>query len=731
MTTSPISDDDRATAAAAYRALNDSPMQRRLRERKDWFIGSVWWAPGDCDLDELARELRRMKDLGFTIVRYHNCDPVALGPEEFDFSRADAWMDAAGEAGLGVWFHLSRDNKIPTDAMLAKHGLTREQWEQSHLEEGPALEAVRDSLAPLIERFRGHEALYGWAGFGEPGGRTDVLSRPFEQKRFGQWLREQYGSLEALDAAWNIYPTAGRLIVDDWDEAWRWGLGPDAVGISGVENAKKVYGGQRDMMRYVVERGLDRTGATLELIRELDPDHPVSVGTHQLFANQPSLRWDTAAYARLGELHFSSIHLSWHFQQTPPDEIDAPVLMQAKLTRDFFKGGWTSAYETTGGPVQYSGGRGNAMTPGLMRRLCLAYLAAGNENISFWTWNARPGGWEVGEYGLTTLSGTLSPWAEEAGNVARAMDRWHGELWEASEDVRVGLVSSWDTQAIYTCEPEREGLPVGPSEISRGTKMQPQWAQIGAARALLDSHTPFEYVTEAELLEGIALCYPALYAPHLRAVSDELLDALEAYVRDGGRLVADVQFGFLDRWGKLRRRGKGSQLERLFGAWADAIHDTRTEPRRIGPIEVEGFYGQLELTDARVLARFQDDAPAVTEHTLGSGSALLIGFDAARMCHLAGREDVQRLITDLCWADGRPAWRCDAPLAVRRTAPGADHYFLLNEGPDRMARITAYDCEYATGLDVLTGREIDVAGTVAVDLPARSGTWVRLERRGS
>ncbi len=165
----------------------------------------------------------------------------------------------------------------------------------------------------------------------------------------------------------------------------------------------------------------------LDLIREIDPAHAIAIGAHQLFANQPLLRWDIPKWAKLGDLFTSSIHLSWHFELVD-GEVDRPVYMQARLTRDADKQGWTSCYETTGGPVQYSGGFGNAMTPGLMRRLMLSYLAAGNQNIAFWTWNPRPGGWEGGEYGMIDLAGDLTPWAEEAGLVTKAMHRWHDEL---------------------------------------------------------------------------------------------------------------------------------------------------------------------------------------------------------------------------------------------------------------------------------------------------------------
>jgi beta-galactosidase len=720
-----IAEADRKAAEQAYRQLNDSPVQRRLREQREWFIGAVYWRPGDYEPGELVRELRRMRELGFNIVRFHTADPEQTAPGAYDFTRTDAWLDAAAEAGIGVILHAGGGK--PTEEACAAQGLTRDYYDRCHLDEPGPLAVLEQRLGPICDRYRRHGSLYAWGMLGEPNPVLGSLDNDYDRARFADWLRRRYDSLEALDAAWNIYPEAGRLLVESFEEAWRLAEPNVAGKISGAHRAKYVYGAQRDKLRYLADKDIARTRAVVETVRRHDPDHPLTVGSHQLFYNPAQLAWDVAERARAADLHFTSIHLSWHFEQVA-GEVDRPVYMQARLTRDAFKGGWTSAYETTGGPVQYSGGYGVGMSAGLMRRMALSYLAAGNVNIAFWTWNHRPGCWEAGEYGLASLSGRLTPWAQEAGKVARGMERWHEELWEATAEPRVGLVQSWDTEAILTLEPQRHDLRDGPTEHSRGTATQAQRASIGAARAMVNAHVPFEYVTTAELSEGIAAVYPTLLVPHARAVSAELVDVLRDYVEKGGRVIVDVQFAFVDPWGKMHPAGEGGSQERLLGAWVDNVHDARTRPMRLGDIEVEGFFADVEVTRARVLARFADGGPAVTEHRLGRGSAVLVGFDAARMCHRPGRSAVERLLAELARGDAPPSWTCDAPLAFRLSAPGADHYFLLNDGPSRPALLRAFDRRYAAGEDVIEQKPIDVSGTLAVQLPERSGVWARFER---
>ena len=98
---------------------------------------------------------------------------------------------------------------------------------------------------------------------------------------------------------------------------------------------------------------------------------------YDLFANQASCLWDNTKLGKVADGIGTSVHLSWHFE--PVDgEVDRPVYIQARMTRDMAKGKPTACWEATGGPVQFSGGYGNSMSAGLMRRLCMAYLAAGN-----------------------------------------------------------------------------------------------------------------------------------------------------------------------------------------------------------------------------------------------------------------------------------------------------------------------------------------------------------------
>lgn len=714
------------TRRTAYWNRVQSPIQESLRSRCATQFSAVYFGFGAYDRVELSNEFRRMVDLGFNAVRFYSANPRESAPGIFDFRRPDDWLKAAEEAGIGVIFHT--EWFPPSDALLARHGMDRKQFQAAYADDPAYRELLVAQYGPLVERYHDHPALQAWGTLGEPDPAERELETEADRRRFGDWLEHRYGTLEALDAAWNVYPDSGGRIVESFREAWRVLEGfRGPARISGVHRAFFNYGAGRDRSEFLTGKALERGRTYLGVYRERDAIHPVLTGSHQLFCNQADHRWDSDRWAKLGDCFTTSIHLAWHFELVE-GEVNRPVYMQARQTRDWFKGGWTSCYETTGGPVQYSGGYGNSMSPGLMRRLLLSYLAAGNINASFWVWNPRPGGWEAGEYGLTSLSGAITPWALEAGRIIRIAREHAGELWESGYPPELGILSSWDTDAILEMEPPRHELAEGVGRLGTGTRHQASRARIGLSRACINHRISYEYLSDHEALDGLLDRYPIIWAPHLRAVSNALIQALKTYVEGGGILIADVQFGFLDEHGKLRRTGPGSVHEQLFGAWLENIHDARTGGPSLAGQPVEGFFGDLAVSKAEIRESFDQGAPSATCLARGQGEAWFLATDAARACWKPGATFWETRIGDLIRRIIPAEWSCDLGPAYRLRTTSADHFFLINDGNQQTATLSLEGPQPIAVSDLLNNRPLPRSKTIRVDLPADSGAWIRVER---
>lgn len=732
--------DAHARALDAYRGYNDSPLQRRLRQAAPVLVGAVYWNPQRDCAERIRYELQRIRETGFTFVRFHCTAPKERDDGSWDFSYPDLRFDLAHEVGLGVYPHFSFMQ--PSRVALAQAGLTPAQAKELGYRDERVAAAIRRRSRAILEHYKDHPAILAYPLSGEPGTGNRTLATEGDRADFRRWLQEHYPDPAAVHRAWLIYPDVDAelhiqegkelLRIATWDDAVRIaaGIAPRQAGAALAVTAfgrHELFGANRDITRFRADATSAKLRWVAEQVKEVDPDRPCGHGAHQFFYAAGELAWDQHQGGRQGDFHTASIHPSWHFESVR-GELERPHYIQSRLTADIFKGGYTNAYETVGGPVQYSGGYGNHMDADLMRKLMLQFLAAGNEGSAFWSWTWRPGGIEAGEYGLLSLSGRVTPWAEEAGRIATAMERYRQEIWHWEIDPELGILRSWDTETVLTCEPRRHDLQDGPTPWSRGPAQQHVRAWIGAGRAAIDGQVDFQYLVDDEILGGLAEVYPAIMLPHARCMSDALLERLLAYVEAGGRLIADVQCAFEDQWGKIRVPGPGSLQHRLFGAWIDAIHDARTRPLALDGVDCPGFYGNLVTDGARVLRRFDNGAPAVSEYRFGRGSATLIACDIARACWQDPDPRLVAILAD-CYRGPAPRrYHCAVPTSYRRRHGDADHYFIVNDGPARSTVLRVYDACYDQVEDVLGGTTQPGEGSIAVDVPAYGGIWLRCRR---
>jgi beta-galactosidase len=195
-------------------------------------------------------------------------------------------------------------------------------------------------------------------------------------------------------------------------------------------------------------------------------------------------------------------------------------------------------------------------------------------------------------------------------------------------------------------------------------------------------------------------------------------------VEQGGRVVADVPTPWWDEYGRVVKSGPGTPFEKIFGATVRVFEHTHNAPQRLGAIDVNGAYALLKLTRAEAAAHFDSGLPAITEAKSGRGSAAYLGMEASIKCLRPGNAAVENLIVNTALRGRRPAWSVTGAVAYRRVAPGADHYFLINDGAAAVAELKA-EKEYRELDDAVTGERLGSGKLGRIALEARSGRWVR------
>jgi beta-galactosidase len=252
----------------------------------------------------------------------------------------------------------------------------------------------------------------------------------------------------------------------------------------------------------------------------------------------------------------------------------------------------------------------------------------------------------------------------------------------------------------------------------------PMQARVGVGRALINANVPFEYVTADDIRAGLAPRYKIIYLPAVLALSTNVLPHLEEYVGGGGRLVMDMPGALYDQYAAVLPTDKGTLLEKTFGV---VIRDFQgagvNVPYKIDGIRLRGFVMDAVPTSARVLATYDGGKPAVTGTYHGKGTAVLLGYEAARACFRPGNERAEAMLLKFTLGGHRPPYACKGALVYRLAAPQADHYFLINDGPATTARLDTKAFAYIKVIDAVSGKPVDPAASVP--LPRYSGRWLR------
>lgn len=723
--------------------LRDTPMQRKMRHLAPMPVGCVFIPWSGITEDEIREQFRTMKELGFTCLkqcfgsdRYPQREVMTMALEE---GLIPYWY------GEGGWVDITPDLLeslgLPPDMDIDEAMANEEVWEyqrqiiQRRIDRpNPRPARVPRARWLFDEREDHEEKLHHVVPSVVPHIPGYYLPERAVEA-FSEWLKENYKSPEAVAAAWNL-GTIDRLESKDDSEstdAWL-----DLARVQVDKASYKEYRRLRDVMRFRADFYLaESIWHRVNQQQERDPDEPIRAGGEMgLFLPFAARGTDMEGIAKamaVGGSFYPSMHPSWHFEEVD-FELARPAYMQASTAADWAKGVWSATWESTGGPQYFSGGKSPFVEetrdkfPGLtidanaMTQLMFSYLAAGFRGFGLWTWNAREAGWEGGEFALTDRNRKVTERARQVGRIGKAACKWRREMWESHKEPLVGVLMDWDSDAFWGAM-----AVTGRDRF----KSEPMRARVGICRALIDHNVPWEHVTTGNLLvDGLAPRYPILYLPAMISIGSDLHDLLLSYVKQGGRVVIDMPGAYYDEFGRVYKTDEGTLFEQTFGCTLNefAFANHHNTPDQIGGVELFGFMADLTPTFADVRARFAKcGLPAVTEAKVGNGSAVVIGTQASLDCYRPGNASMEELIVRQTLGDDhRTPFECTGCIAYRRAAPGADHYFLINDGNEAAATLTSDRFSYTSAEDAVSGEEIDLSGPFTV--PMRSGRWIRCVR---
>lgn len=619
---------------------------------------------GDYNPNQWPREvwnedMRLFKKAGINSATVNVFSWAKLQPNEetYDFSELDDVIDMLGKENLDIVLATST---AAMPAWLAKKypEVTRVDFEgrrhkfgqrHNHCPNSPVWRRYARQLASeLAKRYGKNPHVTCWHINNEY--NTGCYCENCE-KAFRVWLRKKYGSLEALNAAWNTEFWGHTFY--DWDEIVAPNSLADGMGFGWTR--KTAFAGiSLDYDRFLSDSLLENYKMERDAIREHDPDTPITTNLMGTYKGLDYFKW-----AKEMDI------VSWDnypAYNTPWSE----TAMRHDLMRGLKNQPFMLMEQT---PSQQNWQAYNSLKrPGQMRAQSYQTIAHGADTIQFFQLRRSKGACEKFHGAVISHSGSEETRVfQECSQLGAELAALGSQLLGADNPAQVGILFDWDNYWAleYTS---------GPSVDLKYCNQIHQYY-----RYFYDRHIPVDMVP----MDGDFSRYNAIVAPVLYMVKEGVAEALTAFVEAGGTLITGFMSGIVDQSDNVHLGGYPGPLRKLCGVWAEEIDALAPEQSNTLKF-MDGSQSKcgllcdiLHLEGAQALAVYGEDfyagAPAVTKNAYGKGTVYYVGTQPEAqgldkiLDSLTGQGEIHPLIPDRTQLE-----------VTRRVKDGTEFWFILN-----------------------------------------------------
>ncbi|WP_242164093.1 beta-galactosidase [Lysobacter sp. M15] len=565
------------------------------------FVGTNYQSVDRSD-EQIRRDIARMKQAGFKVVRVGDLSWDHFEPAEgkFDFKTFDWMMDELHAAGLKVildipgqpapiWLH----HKYPGVDIVTQNGVQLDAAERymDNISDPDYRRLLARMADTLTRRYAKHPALFA-IGYNNEIGNGFVSYSEADRLRFIDWLKEKYGSIEALNKAWATQRWSRHI--NTWDEVRL----PYFDGPGAFER-------QLDLRRY----WSDVTIATLrdlEAIRKQNtPDKPAI-----------SNLWDTSGRKGFDYLATYRDYVSYGAMGFYPGEplgaaFDATMIKGGLSTPTWFN-------EFTAGGGGYYGTRGRA------RMWAHFGLLIGAQAALAWTWHSHHGGEEQALFGLIDHDDRPSWKLDEFATIAREFSQLEQLGFPRMTQPKVAIAYSFDN--VVASDPR------GPSNTVKqyiGTPYQKQ------------AHNAFEPLFKENIDVAVVNIghedlsrYTLVVVPGLYLLDKAAAENLRKFVAEGGTVIMTAYSAKVNEHNQWYDTPLPGRLTDVFGLRTNEFYNAGAVATEIDGEQVKGDIGHYEVLEpstAQVLARFtnmEGNTPSITLNRFGKGRAIYVATPA-------------------------------------------------------------------------------------------------------
>ncbi len=507
----------------------------------------------------------------------------------------------------------------------------------------------------LAERYKEHPAILVWHISNEYGGECYCDNC---EKAFRVWLKQRYGTLDAVNKAWNTAFWGHTFY--DWDEI----VVPDHRSEEWGENSSSFQGISLDYTRFNSDSMLECYQLEYDAIRSIIPDALITTNLMGFYKPLDYFKWAK---------HMDIV--SW---DNYPG-LNTPVSFTAlahDLMRGLKDGDPFMLMEQT--PSQQNWQPYNSLKrPGVMRLWSYQAVAHGADTVMFFQLRRSIGACEKFHGAVIEHAGHANTRVfRETSALGHELQKLGDQLLDSRIEASVAILFDWDN---WWAIDKSSGPTVALKYVEQIHKYY---------KALYNRNVQVDIVSVDSDLSG----YKLVIAPVLYMVKPGLAAKLEQFTENGGTFVTTFFSGIVNENDLVTLGGYPGELRKLLGIWVEEIDALLPSMRNsivmketIG--ELSGSYECGMLCDllhtegADVLAEYGTDfykgMPVLTRHAFGQGEAWYIASDgeesfvAGLLQHLCQQQSIQPVL--------------DTPAGVeagRRVKDGQAFLFLLNHNTE-------------------------------------------------
>jgi len=584
--------------------------QQALAPGRAMLIGADYY-PEHWPRERWETDAKLMKEAAFNVVRLAEFAWIDMEPEEGHFEFG--WLDEALKvlerydidvilgtptAVMPAWVA----RKYPETLRMKADG-TRIVWggRKHNCYSSGAHRLLSERITrAMAEHFAATPNVIGWQIDNEFGGEECHCGSCLAE--FQDWLRTKYGTLDELNRAWGNhfwglkFTTWGEITIPDCatDRAWIMG-NPSAC---------------LDWKRFITWQQARFQADQATIIRAICPKDFV---THNFMGLFPSLDY----YDMAEDLDF----VTWDNYPIWSDKPNIPY--DASLAADLMRGLKQKNFmimEQTAGPCGWES-FGRNPWPGEIRKIAYQQLAHGSDGQIWFRWRTCTVGREQYWHGLLGHDGKPLRRYQEAAQTAKEFRKLGSSLRGTTIVSEIAIVYDYDNLWSLSFQPGFAGNSL-------------QAAIKRYYGALVRAGVNVDIVNrQADFSK-----YRLVLTPDLSILPDETARRLDAYVKNGGVLLADCRTGIKDERNLCHERtlpgllapALGISIEEYSSLGADSSY------KIVRADKPDSTYTAIQYVDwvtpqaAKLMAGYIDQwhmkpFAAVTHNTYGKGKSWYVG----------------------------------------------------------------------------------------------------------